>query len=141
MRGTQPNARRPVRLVIADDSADMRSFVREAVGGEFREVIEVSDGRQLFWTLLRADFLGGSERDLLIVTDLYMPAYDGLAVIDAWREVYPKAPAVLITAFPSDEVRRRASDLGAVMLAKPFSTADLKRVVHDIMEGNHGNEQ
>ena len=140
MRGTQPNPRRPVRLVIADDSAEMRTLVREAIGDDFREVIEVSDGRQLFWTLLRSDFRGGSERDLLIVTDLYMPAYDGLAVIDAWREVYPKAPAILITAFPSDEVRRRASELGAVMIAKPFSTAELKRAVHEITEGTHGNE-
>lgn len=114
-------------LVIADDSAAMRWLVRAAVGKDFAAVVEVADGRELFWTLLRSSF--ASQPHQVVVTDLCMPEYDGLDVIAAWRELQPQSPAIVITAFPSEEARRRAAAAGAVMLAKPFSTADLREAV------------
>jgi len=120
----------------------MRSLVREAVGDQFGEVVEAANGRELFWTLLRSEISGAPANASVIVTDLCMPEYDGLSVIDAWRELHPSAPAILITAFPSEAVRRRAAELGAVMLAKPFSTATLRGVVRDVTarsSGGHGD--
>lgn len=124
----------PVRgkLVIADDSPEMRWFVRSAIGGEFRQVIEAANGRELFWTLLRSRI---TDRDLdqhdLVVTDLCMPAYDGLDVLDAWRDREHHIPTILITAFPDDTVRERARELGVVVLAKPFSRAALRQAVDE----------
>ncbi len=133
---TQTSAR-PRVLVIADDSAEMRWFVRSAIGHAFSEVVEVADGRELFMALLRSSFSAkGGERDQLIVSDLYMPAYDGLDVLDACQELDAGTKTVLITAFPSEAVRRRASELGAVMLAKPFSAADLRQVVRETSHGD-----
>jgi CheY-like chemotaxis protein len=124
------------RLVIADDSAEMRWLVKEAVGRDFDEVVEAADGRELFWALLRRDFMSSNaENDQVLVTDLFMPTYDGLDVIAAWRDLQPKAPIVLITAFPSGVVRKRAEELGAVMIAKPFSTTQLRQVIHEVDHG------
>jgi len=53
-RETERGRRR--HLVIADDCAEMRQFVRDAVGPQFDDVIEVADGRALFWALLRSSF-------------------------------------------------------------------------------------
>jgi|MudIll2142460700_1097286.scaffolds.fasta_scaffold249436_2 CheY-like chemotaxis protein len=125
------------RLVIADDSAEMRWLVRSAIGNEFGEVVEAADGRELFWTLLRSEVTAKADDDV-IVTDLVMPTYDGLDVLGAWRELYPDAPAILITAFPSDAVRRRARELGAVVLSKPFSTTALREVIR---EAGHGERR
>lgn len=130
----EPGRPNPRRLVIADDSMAMRWFVRSAIGDEFGEVIEAADGRELFWALVRCTF--GStvnDRDQVIVTDHVMPTYDGLDVLDAWRDLHPQVLTVLITAYPSATVRRRAEALGAVLLAKPFSTAALRDVIrrHD----------
>jgi CheY-like chemotaxis protein len=131
------------RLVIADDSAEMRSLVREAVGDQFGEVIEAANGRELFWTLLRSEFTAHAPANTsVIVTDQYMPEYDGLSVIGAFRELQPHAPAILITAFPSEAMQRRAAEVGAVMLAKPFSTAALRGLVRDVTgrrTGGHGD--
>lgn len=120
------------KLVIADDSPEMRWFVRSAIGDDFREVVEAANGRELIWTLLRSRF---AENDLdhrdLLITDLCMPAYDGLDVLDAWRDRQHHVPTILITAFPSDAVRERARDLGVIVLAKPFSRAALRQALHE----------
>jgi CheY-like chemotaxis protein len=109
----------------------MRWFVRSAIGSEFAEVVEVADGRALLWTLLRWSFAAplGTLPEPVVITDLSMPAYDGLAVLDAWRDLAPDVPAIIITAFPSAAVYARADELGAFVLAKPFPTAELRRVV------------
>lgn len=137
-RGTPPTgtgcvARR--HLVIADDSAEMRQFVRDAVGRQFDDVIEVADGRALFWTLLRAGFTaeGAAPLDLVLITDVAMPAYNGLEVLDAWRDAARGIPTIVITAFPSEAVRARAHELGVTLLAKPFSIAKLRQAVHDAL--------
>ena len=124
------------RLVIADDSPEMRSLVREALGGEFGEVVEAADGRALFWALLRSSFTAG-EGEHVVITDLCMPVYDGLEVLDAYRELQPNIPTVLITAFPTGAVFDRARQLGVAVLAKPFSTTALRRVVREVSHGRH----
>jgi DNA-binding NtrC family response regulator len=130
-----PPIEHPRRLVIADDSPEMRWLVRAAVGDRFAEVIEASDGRQLLWTLLRL-FMTERDRgpDLVVITDLCMPGYDGLAVLDAWTELACDVPLIVITAFPSVPVRARAQQLGALVLAKPFSTATLRHLIGQVID-------
>jgi CheY-like chemotaxis protein len=122
------------RLVIADDSAEMRWLVRSAIGDDFHEVVEAADGRELFWTLLRTSFVARDpEHDnLVVITDLCMPGYDGLEVLDAWRDLEHPVPTLLITAFPSDAVRARAKEIGVAVLAKPFSTAALRLALREL---------
>lgn len=123
-----------LRLVIADDSAEMRWLVRAAVGLEFGEVVEAADGRELFWALLQSSFARDAARDsdLFVIADFAMPAYNGLDVLDAWRELERRAPTLVITAFPSDELRARAARLGIALLAKPFTTAELRQMIHTL---------
>jgi CheY-like chemotaxis protein len=125
------------RLVIADDSDDMRWLVRTAIGNDFADVIEVADGRALLWTLLRSSFAAapGTVPELVVITDLTMPAYDGLDVLDAWRDLAPDVPMIIITAYPSPAVYARADELGASVLAKPFLTAELRRLVDEVTHG------
>jgi CheY-like chemotaxis protein len=122
------------RLIIADDSADMRWLVRSTLQPEFRDVIEIADGRQLFACLLRATLAAGprSPDDLVLVVDVRMPVYSGLEVLDAWHDAEHPIPIVVITSFPDDAVRTEVERLGAVLLPKPFSRATLQRVVGDV---------
>lgn len=127
---------RPQRLLIADDSAAMRTLVREAVGHRFSEILEAADGRDLLWTLMRSEV--ASHEHPLVISDLCMPGYDGLDVLEAWRDLYPKHPTVLITAFPSQAIRERAAQLEIALLAKPFSTSALRRVIEEVSDGHVG---
>ena len=117
----------------------MRWLVRTAVGDEFTDILEVSDGRALLWTLLRASFAAaaGTAPELVVITDLSMPEYDGLAVLGAWREVAPTVPLIIITAYPSPAVYAHANELGASVVAKPFLTAGLRRVVKQAIDNRH----
>ena len=132
--GPRPGPASHRRLVIADDSAEMRRFVRNAVGPAFGDVVEVCDGRELFWALLRARFAARSQPDLVVITDIAMPAYNGLDVLDAWGDDVA-VPTIVMTAFPSEAVRARAARLGVALLAKPFSLARLRRIVQDVLDG------
>jgi two-component system response regulator AtoC len=129
----QPRTEHP-RLVIADDSSEIRWLVRATVGEQFAEVVEVSDGRQLMWTLLQL-FMSARDQvpEIVVITDVCMPTYDGLAVLDAWTELGCDVPLIIITAFPSALVHARAQELGAIVLAKPFSTAALRRLIGEII--------
>jgi two-component system, response regulator, stage 0 sporulation protein F len=118
-------------LVIADDDADMRALVRATLAGAYPDVLEVGDGRDLMWQLLRSSFGSRDQtlREIVIVTDVRMPSYSGLDVLDAWQEGEGDAPIVIITSFPDDHVRARVTRLGATLLPKPFSRAGLRAAV------------
>lgn len=126
-------------LVIADDDPDMRALVRDTLASEFPNVLELADGRELFWHLMRAEFAGTAARGLVIVTDVRMPAYNGLDVLDAWQEARPGEPVVVITAFPDDRVRARVARLGGHLVPKPFTRAALRRAVAEAA-GRRGEE-
>ena len=119
------------RLIIADDSADMRWLVRSTLP-EFTDVLEAADGRQLFSLLLRASVAAGSSEPaaLVLIVDVRMPVYDGLEVLDAWQDDEPHIPVIVITSFPDDAVRAEVERLGAILLPKPFTRATLRRVVN-----------
>ncbi len=105
----------------------MRWLIRSMVGEAFADVSEASDGRELFWQLMRAAYI--EDHSLLVIADVYMPVYDGLQVIDAFRYLGFHVPLLVITAFPNPEMRERVERLGIAMLPKPFTGAQLERAV------------
>jgi FixJ family two-component response regulator len=114
---------------VADDSPEQRSLVRDVLTSQGFDVVEVADGRELFWALERCSHskeLG----DATIVADVVMPIYGGLDVLEAWSEVGHSHPLVVMTGFADDAVARRTRNLGAVLLSKPFPLRDLARAVH-----------
>lgn len=115
----------PGLLVVADDEPDQRALVRRVLGSLFPEVAEVGDGRELFWTMQHS-----VERAyVVVVTDVWMPAYDGLTVLEACVESGWAHPIIVTTAAPSIDVARRVERLGATLLPKPYSVRELFRVV------------
>jgi DNA-binding response OmpR family regulator len=123
-----------VRLIVADDSAEMRWLVRDALRLSFTDIIEAEDGRQLMWQLLRATI--GTRREpptaVLVIADVCMPSYSGLEVLDAWHDDAAPVPMIVITSFPDAIVQARVAALGAVLLPKPFTRAALRAAVHTV---------
>jgi len=112
----------PVRphVLVADDSSEQRWTLRLALSMMGFEVREAADGRELFWAL---EELARAPRKVptLVIADVYMPAYDGLEVLEAWREAIAGNTVIFITAFPDSVVAQRVKALGAELLPKPFS--------------------
>jgi DNA-binding response OmpR family regulator len=117
LRESQPA--RP-RVLVADDSSEQRWTLRLALSMMGFEVSEAADGRELFWAL---EELARATHKVptLVIADVYMPAYDGLEVLEAWRDAIAGNTVIFITAFPDSVVARRVKALGAELLPKPFS--------------------
>lgn len=110
------------RVIVADDDGAMREMVAMRLSGEGYEVHEVDSGNELLaalatttvdaWPLDRVD---------LIVLDFKMPGLTGLDVLRKLRSAKWDTPAILMTAFPDDQMVRHAGALHVTLLAKPFS--------------------
>lgn len=103
--------RRHVVLLVDDDQAVRESlkFTLEVVGFEVRTY---ESARQL---LNDASIPLSS----CVVTDYHMPEMNGLELVDELRKRHVSLPAVLVTAFPSTDVRNRAAEAGIAVLEKP----------------------
>ena len=119
---TQPYlpAGKAARVLVAEDDEWLRSLVVMRLLADGYDVEEAQSGPQLVDALelaMRDEPDPTRAFDLLIV-DQQMP---GLSGTDALRRARCTTPAIVMTAFPTDELRREARSLGAPVLAKPFS--------------------
>ncbi|HVF53479.1 MAG TPA: response regulator [Actinomycetota bacterium] len=119
-----------IKVLIADDSRDMRKMVRMVLetDGDFTVVGEAADGAE-------AVDLATTEDPNVIVLDMMMPVMDGLEAIPELRE---KAPDVKILAFSAagDVVLSEAMEAGADGWMKKVDLLQLPRVIHNICDGS-----
>jgi two-component system chemotaxis sensor kinase CheA len=102
-------ARTAPRIVIADDSAAMRSALGSYLRACDLDVVEVSSAEAALTEARR----GGTQRLDAVVTDLEMPGLGGLELIRMMKNELPNLP-VLAWSFHSDpNVGKRAMEAGA----------------------------
>jgi FixJ family two-component response regulator len=74
------------------------------------------------------------DRFALVLSDIQMPGMSGLDLLSRLRELRPKLPVVLMTAFPDERVRARAETEGAVRLfVKPCDPDELIAVIETLL--------
>lgn len=109
------------RILLADDNADMRDYVRRLLVAQGYEVEAVGDGQ--------AALAAARERKPdLVLSDVMMPGLDGFGLLRALRddERLRDLPIILLSARAGEEARVEGSDAGADdYLTKPFSTREL----------------
>lgn len=108
------------RILLADDNADMRNYVKRLLGGRY-EIDAVADGMQ---ALIRAR----EDPPDLILTDVMMPQLDGFGLLKELRSD-PKTrnvPIILLSARAGEESKVEGMEAGADdYLIKPFSAREL----------------
>ncbi len=109
---------RDMTILIVDDEARIRDFVRMNLELEHYRVIEAGDGVHAL-EQLRENLPD------LIVLDVMMPEMDGFETLRAIREV-STIPIIMLTVRQSEQDKIHGLDLGADdYLAKPFSPREL----------------
>ncbi len=109
---------RDMTILIVDDEARIRDFVRMNLELEHYRVIEAGDGVQAL-EQLRENLPD------LIVLDVMMPEMDGFETLRAVREV-STVPVIMLTVRQGEQDKIHGLDLGADdYLAKPFSPREL----------------
>jgi DNA-binding response OmpR family regulator len=119
------------RILVAEDEPHIRRVLATLLEADAFEVDMAADGREAMEHLTSAVAYD------LVVTDLMMPHYDGLEILDAVRNMSHRTstPVVMLTAKGQDADRDRALSLGARdFLTKPFSPKKLLERIHQLLE-------
>jgi len=117
------------KLLVADDNADMRDYLRRLLGERWNVTI-VADGRQALEAARR-------DRPDLVLTDVMMPELDGFGLLDALRADPDLAsvPVVMLSARAGEEARVEGIEAGADdYLVKPFSARELIARVSNMLQ-------
>lgn len=124
-----------MRILLAEDDADLGNWLTKALGQNDFQVDWVNDGR-----LVRRS-LKATRYDALIL-DLGLPGVEGHDVLADLREADQRLPVLILTA--RDSLIERVSCLhgGADdFLAKPFELAELEARLIALIRRSHGNDQ
>ncbi len=108
------------RILLADDNADMREYVRRLLGPQY-DVELAADGL----TALRA---ARERAPDLVLADVMMPGLDGFDLVRELRSDARTAtiPVILLSARAGEEARVEGLDAGADdYLTKPFAAREL----------------
>jgi signal transduction histidine kinase len=114
-----PNERRG-RLIVADDNADMREYLRRLLSPHWDTEL-VPNGRAALAAALAAP-------PDLVLSDVMMPELDGVALLEALRADARTStiPVILISARAGEEARLAGLETGADdYLVKPFAAREV----------------
>ncbi|SRR6056297_2218334 len=121
------------RIIIADDSATARMFIKrclQIVGLGDAEIIEAEDGKQA----LEA---AKEEPADLLLTDLNMPVMDGQTLVK-WVKASPKLcdmPIIVITSAGNPAKEAQLLELGAYrVLNKPVSPPMMMEALEEFLD-------
>ena len=113
------------RILLVDDNADMRDYVRRILSGE-HDVVTASNG-------LEALAITHANAPDLVLSDVMMPGLDGFGLLKALRE-RPETqtiPLILLSARAGEESRVEGIEAGADdYLVKPFTARELQARVN-----------
>jgi DNA-binding response OmpR family regulator len=117
-------------IVIVDDDDNTRGVLCDALGGEPYRLLEAADGQ-------RALDIADKEQPDLILLDVLMPGWDGIATLqklkadDRTRQI----PVIMVTALNLDTQVSMCLDEGAIdHIAKPFSNVVVRARVRAVLQ-------
>ncbi|CAD6545158.1 Sensor histidine kinase RcsC [Paraburkholderia hiiakae] len=118
-----------LRVLVADDNADMRAYLRSLLAGRYAVEV-VPDGAAALQAAAR-------QRPDLILADIMMPRLDGLGLLRAVRtdKQLLDIPVILLSARAGEEARVDGLGAGADdYLVKPFSARELVARIGALLE-------
>ena len=125
-----PRWGRRVVLLIEDDG-EMCRMLAGALRRDGYRVVEAADGDDALDRLGPWALEGNLEfAPDLIVSDIRLPYFSGLEILEGIQIAADVVPVILITGFPDEETLSKARELGAeCVLSKPFDLGDFRAAV------------
>lgn len=116
------------KILIVDDEVDLLNSLAQRIrtAQPNIEVVALTDPAEALQRI-RAD------EYVLVITDVRMPGLTGLELLLHARERWPDLPFVVMTAFPTESVRREAMSFGVHYIEKPFPFPSLLAMVNEVL--------
>jgi CheY-like chemotaxis protein len=116
------------RILLADDDAAARDLVQRALASDGHSVVATHDGQEALEKLQ-----SGATFDLLI-SDVQMPAVDGIELIEKAVAIAPGMRVILMSGFAGelDRAAHLKSKI-AYVISKPFTLEQVRGVVRSAL--------
>ena len=114
----------PLHVLVVDDEPLIRWSVAESLAAAGCVVEEAADAASALKIVADTAL-----RFQVVVMDLRLPDMHDLSLLATFRQVWPDARVILMTAFGTPEILAEARTLGAEVLNKPFELDELNRLV------------
>lgn len=130
-------------VLLAEDDGELRRFLAEVLRKRGYQVTEAASGDGLLDRLWERSREWEPEFDL-IVSDVRMPGFTGIEILDGLRDEYEpsigRTPVIFITAFGDEEVHQEADRLGALIFDKPFDVDELCAQAAELLRRGRAEE-
>jgi len=117
-------------LVVDDEEGILQTLKRLLVKTERQRlmVITAFSGEEALEKLAK-------ERIDLVVTDVMMPGMNGLELLVEIKNRFPYTPVIVMTAYPSSEIKRATLLKGGLhLIEKPFDINALREMIVDALQ-------
>lgn len=115
-------------ILVVDDDQDILKLISMRLNAAGYITAAATNGEQALAQI-------SLKRPDLIVSDLRMPAMDGMDLLDAVHKIHPTLPMIILTAHGSIPDAVRATQHGAYsFLTKPFDSQELLKLVASALE-------
>jgi len=118
------------KLLIVDDEQSVRYSFRKLFNSSNYTFCEASNADEAIISFKK-------ERPNLVILDIEMPGRDGIQVLKELKELSPKTPVIIITAYGSGDRVIKAMKYGAYeYIEKPFDIPRLMVVIEDALKNS-----
>jgi CheY-like chemotaxis protein len=117
-------------VLVVDDEPDVEALFRQQFRRELRAQRFVMDFASSAAEALSRIAGNIGQSLILILSDINMPGMTGLEMLPKVKEIRPKVPVIMITAYGDADTRRKALENGATgLLTKPIDFALLREEI------------
>lgn len=123
-------------ILVVDDSAMVRKYVRQSLEAQDYQVLEAADGPAAL-DLLQA------HSPALVISDINMAPMDGFELVANIRRKYPRSelPVLMLTTEADDEQRSKGRAVGANgWLVKPYDPVRMGAVIRHLLQSRAPSE-
>jgi two-component system invasion response regulator UvrY len=119
------------KMLIVDDHAVVRHGVKQILNEQFHAAVigEAQNAEEMIEQVHRADWD-------IVVLDVGMPGKSGLVALKELKQLRPKLPALVLSAYPEDQLALRMLKAGASgYLSKDSAPNELVQAIRKILAG------
>jgi two-component system cell cycle sensor histidine kinase/response regulator CckA len=114
-------ADRPRTVLVVEDEDPVRRLAVRQFTLRGWQVLEAEDGEVACELLAEAP----DQRLDLVVSDVVMPGLDGPSLVRLLREERPRLPAILVSGYADEKLRRDLAREDIVFIPKPYNLKQL----------------